>query len=693
MGFHISYTSQMSNENETTLEEFVPSTIKSPSFSKEGGYYTEDFTLHLETKEPDGKIYYTLDSSLPSKDNVSTLEYKDEIPILAVESNFHGTIVRACTVSKDGIWGDVVTHSYFVTKNMLQRYEVPVVSLVTDSDNLYNTETGLFTNYDSRGREWEKPMHVEYITPDGKVQFSMNVGARLHGGASRSFSYKSFRLYARKEYDLINNFEYDFFSDSIIPAVEKNGGKNPITKFKRLLLRNCGNEGDAWDSTYFRDAFIQSLMVDTQLDIQAYTPSIVYLNGEYYGIMNIRERQDERYLSSHYNVGEEDVAIYNFWYDAKGEQQTYMESGEEPNLEFYNNMYQFITTQDMSLDENYRKVSEWLDIENYVDYLCIQIFSNNGDWPGNNLRAWRYIGEPNSEEYGLDGKIRFLLFDTDFGYGLYDHGANENALKRALEVGKTQWPNQDGSTRMFRSLMKNEEFLNYFSNRYLDLINTKFHSDYGVERIESLKAIYQNYVDEIRNKYQKVGYYDNNIETMKKFALTRPYYARMELKNQFQLGSLYTLNLNSDFKSINGVIQVNTLNLNDEIETLKESGWSGQYLSKVPVIIKAIPKDGYEFQGWEGDLQTSQATIIIDESFAHGDINLTPLFVPEGSLAEKEVLGTSTEEDNSVTIEEKVTIDLSEEQQSEKGTWIAIITISLLIVFFFVILAFRNGKK
>jgi hypothetical protein len=116
----------------------------------------------------------------------------------------------------------------------------------------------------------------------GKAWFFAILGARIHGGYSRVFPQKSFRLYADHDYDENKKFKYDLFPNQ---AYDING--EHIDSFSRLILRGGGND---FFGVMFRDEVIQSLVSHLNIPTQAYRPSVVFLNGEYWGIYNIRER-------------------------------------------------------------------------------------------------------------------------------------------------------------------------------------------------------------------------------------------------------------------------------------------------------------------------------------------------------------------------------------------------------------------
>jgi len=515
---------------------FVPSEIPAPEFSVLPGFYESRFDLDLTV--PEGTdVYYTLDGSEPVLGGQNTLSYIEPIPVEScgqVKGNGlpSATVVRAVAVTADGQYSDVQTGSYFVARKMKEWYEVPVISIVTNPEHFYGEETGIYTNYEEKGREWERPAHFEYFLPDGTREISMNVGVRLNGAYSRRFEMKSLRIYARSEYDTQKNFKYDFFSGGLIPATEKNGEQRNIEKFKRLVLRGGGNESDAWEVTFFRDILTQSLMVGTSLDLQAYQPAVVFLNGEFYGILNIRERMDDRYLAAHYNCSETDVAIYGFKYDKDDDGKVIlpqagedvfrveMEEGPEEEAAFFEEAYDFVTLNDMSDPAMYAKALEYFDIENFIDYLCVEMYCGNTDWPHNNCEAWRYTGEP-LEEYGLDGKIRWLLFDTDFGFGLYGHPVEEQVIASMVADQRGEQPYRDVLTCLFRSFLKNEGFKTQFKARFIELLNTNFRATNVLDKVDALTEIYKPLVAEKYLKYGERHPIDYNMTVVRDYAATR----------------------------------------------------------------------------------------------------------------------------------------------------------------------------
>lgn len=584
-----------------TSGDFVPSPLPSPEFSAGAGFYEEEFLLTLTV--PKGcRIYVTTDGSLPSPDNEAAFLYTEPLMLTDLrEANnvSRAWVIRAATFSPEGEGGDVVTKSYFIGKGMTTRYQVPVVSLVTDPDNLYNEEDGIYVHYQESGRMWERPFHFEYFTPEGECPVSINCGGRVHGGASREIEMKSLRLYARAEYDTQKNFKHDFFTGGTLPALDVNG--KTIKKFKHLLLRGGGNEATAWERVYFRDTLTAWCMRNTGLDVQAAQPLVAFLNGNYYGIMNLRERQDERYIEEHYGLDNEQVAIYSFWYDENGDIHIEADADSDElawqSRLYYEEIFRFATTADLTVEENYNKVCEAFDINNYIDYLCVELFCGNTDWPGNNCKAWRYTGEEN-ELYGSDGKIRWLLYDTEFAYGLYGREASDDNIAAALSDSSKEWPNQHGSTLLFRSLLANEDFYDAFISRMLDLLNEEFSSQALTAQADIMADYYTGLIQENRDAGNWFDRYENNLSIVKNYLRKRPAYLYTLLFQHFELGARYTLHV--DFDTAAGSLTVGTIQAAEGANCIRNNGFYGYYYCGYPVKITAVPAEGYRFVGFTG---------------------------------------------------------------------------------------------
>ncbi|TYQ15278.1 UNVERIFIED_CONTAM: Fn3 domain-containing protein [Acetivibrio alkalicellulosi] len=619
------------------------------TFSHSGGFYEEEFPLYINMEDQDVKIYYTLDGSEPTTDSHLyeqhiQIKRRDNDPdfyslIDQTSDTFYpplqpvnkAVIVRARAFNGDIPTSQIITSTYFIGSEEKDPYTLPVISLVSDPYNLFDYNNGIYVkgkyydelydrrqqaweregNFSQRGRDWERDVHIEYFNSDNKLAFSQNAGVRIHGGATRTYNQKSLRLYAREEYGN-EFFEYPFFQG------RKVWQENHVADaFKTVVLRNSGNDSY---STMFRDAMMQSLVEHTSLDIQAYSPVIVFLNGEYWGIYNIRERFDKHYFASYYGIDPNQLVIL----ENDGE----LYEGIAEDEEHYRKMIDYITNNSMEDSIHYQYISSLIDIDNYIDYYVSQIFFDNTDWPGNNNRFWRVRkdGFDPDSPYGHDGRWRWLLFDTDFGFGLYPYhgGYDNNTLIHATKTDGPQWPNPDWSTLTFRSLLKNENFKNQFINRYADHLNTSFKTETVVKRIHEFKSLLEPEIDEHRLRWPSKPSWEENVDTLFQFAINRPQIQRHQIISFFDLegDSEITLNVSDTSK---GYIKINSIDINDGSHGIESPvyPWNGTYFNNVPINITAIPMEGYNFVRWEGSIQETDETISI---LLNRDITLKAVF-------------------------------------------------------------------
>jgi len=452
------------------------------SFSNHSGFYTSPFFLKIHSFSED-TIHYTLNGSLPTINSalildsvqinylnstpnkfseIPTSPEQDLIDYKAWESPNEiidkATIIR-CASFKNGIQtSKVYTKSFFVDNNIMDKYTIPVISLVTDSVNLFSQDSGIYVpgkyfnsnnpqwtgNYFKKGIRWERPVHIEYFENNGHLCFSQNAGIRIHGGKTRQAAQKSLRLYARNEYGS------KYFNYQLMP--QKN-----ITKYKRFLLRTSMG---AWGKSIIKDVLAQNIASNLNIEHQDFRQVIVYINGEYWGIHAIRDRIDERYISYTHNIDKDSIEFLS-----------------NSNMH-YNNLINFIKLNDLSSNNNYEYVKTQIDINNYIDYTISELFFSNYDWPANNLKLWHKIP---------DGKWRWILYDIDAGFG----NENYNMLKHTTKNDSSiTWPNSPKSTFLFRNLLKNASFKNTFLSRYAEILNNEFSKKNMQDKYYSIKKIY-----------------------------------------------------------------------------------------------------------------------------------------------------------------------------------------------------------
>lgn len=663
------------NTTSTGYESF----LDPPTFSHEGGFYTDPFTLTLSSSDPAVTILYTVDGSDPDADNTGgkTYNYKNQYPehpgspvgellegsyetlvystpldiadrstepdrLTGRSSTYHetpwyapaspvfkGTVVRARAVRAGYMPSEVVTNTYFVTPEGEARYTLPVVSVTLQENFLFGYEEGIYNvgkdfddwriqnpggiadgsvpaNYQRGGDEFEYPGHLEIFDPQSGIIIDQRMGLRIHGGWSRSAPNKSLRLYARNEYGK-SHFDHALFPDM------------PFTEYKRILLRNSGTDRLY---TFFRDAAIHALASSLVIDRQAYRPSIAFLNGEYWGLLNMRERYDNHYLSRTYGVDEENVDI--------------LENGvpDEGDADHYNAMISYVTTNPLSEDAHYEQVETMMDIDNFIDYQIIQIFSCNTDWPANNVRLWRLrMGQYQpGAPYGHDGRWRWMLYDTDYGFGLVNPYTYD-MLSFATESNGPSWPNPPWSTLLFRRLLENDSFKTAFIRRFDDMLNSAFLPDQATTVINEMKQAYEPEMAEHIARWKSpanMNTWEGNVNVMLEFVQQRPAYQRQHIRDYFGLEDDIALTVNVSDPQ-HGHVRVNSIDIKNTTAGIGETPYpfSGTYFRGMPMELEAVPAPGYRFAGWAGIAGESARKM---EFVTESDLSLTAHFVPGGSV-------------------------------------------------------------
>lgn len=451
-------------------------------FSNSSGFYTSEFNLEIHSTDPDVDIYYTTNGDIPQNTDhpytgpieLKASENLENNPIINIPTNaessaewyrwkppgedfFKAHIIRARTFLDGEPYSQVETSTYFISEETENPFQLPIISIGIPNNSLFNYETGIYVpgksyeeeplqggfwtggNFHNRGIEWEREAEMFFFEPDFSSGFEQRVGIRIHGSASRSLPQKSLRLYARESYGQ-SRFEYEIF-----PGDE-------LKQFKRLLLRNSGQD---FLNSLLADGLSTKLVEDLSMETQNYRPAVLFINGAYWGLINIRERFDKYYFEGRKGVDEDELDyLEHIWGDQIGVKEG--EGGE------YWAIMDFVQTMDISDDENFQILDQLIDIENFIDYHIAKMFYGVFDWPSNNMDFWR--------DRSVDGKWRYLFFDNDDAFEdvyfqSYDH---------LTDSTDNSWPNPLWSTAIFRNLMQNDGFKNDFFDAVRRHLNTTF---------------------------------------------------------------------------------------------------------------------------------------------------------------------------------------------------------------------------
>ena len=497
-----------------------------PAFSVTPGIYDNAVTVAITAGEGE-TIRYTTDCTTP---NASSEVYSGE---LSISKN---SVIRAAAFRDGYLSGDVATATYLFRSDGVN-HALPVVTLVTDPDNLWNSKTGIYATGDQFDPDaasyadtlksatyyqakfateeqvdtiWEKPAAFSLFDDNGRQVFTQNVGIRIAGSFGRGRAQKGFNVIARKEYGK-GSMEYPFFQN------------RPYTEYKAVVLRAGAQDQNR---SKIRDELASGLLEGTDINIlyQAYRSTVLYLNGEYWGVYFMKEKRNRFFVAQHENTENNvDLAI------GKGfKQRTYGDNSDWVSL------YEYATSHDLSSAEAYAYVSERMDVDSFRDYMIAEIYNGNTDTY--NFQYYRLKG----------GKWKFIFYDFCWGFQSPGHET------LAFRMGKT--PSDVCSAKLFAAMLQNKGWRDSFCRRFGELLNTAFAPERVSALIEELYGYVEPEIKREREKFNKdtfmgvkqpntnLGTYEgfqSEISKLKDFAQKRPEEIKRQLQSNLGLSDSY----------------------------------------------------------------------------------------------------------------------------------------------------------
>ena len=497
-----------------------------PAFSVNPGIYDNAVTVAITAGEGE-TIRYTTDCTTP---NASSEVYSGE---LSISKN---SVIRAAAFRDGYLSGDVATATYLFRSDGVN-HALPVVTLVTDPDNLWNSKTGIYATGDQFDPDaasyadtlksatyyqakfateeqvdtiWEKPAAFSLFDDNGKQVFTQNVGIRIAGSFGRGRAQKGFNVIARKEYGK-GSMEYPFFEN------------RPYTEYKAVVLRAGAQDQNR---SKIRDELASGLLEGTDINIlyQAYRPTVLYLNGEYWGVYFMKEKRNRFFVAQHENTENNvDLAI------GKGfKQRSYGDNSDWVSL------YEYATSHDLSSADAYNYVAERMDVDSFRDYMIAEIYNGNTDTY--NFQYYRLKG----------GKWKFIFYDFCWGF------QNPGHETLAFRMGKT--PSDVCSAKLFAAMLQNKGWRDSFCRRFGELLNTAFAPERVSALIEELYGYVEPEIKREREKFNKdtfmgvkqpntnLGTYEgfqSEISKLKDFAQRRPEELKRQLQSNLGLSDSY----------------------------------------------------------------------------------------------------------------------------------------------------------
>lgn len=457
---------------------------------------------------------------------------------------------------------------------------IPIVSLTIDQDDLLGPN-GIFDNW---WTDWKRPCVIEYFNPDGSKQFESKASVKPDGGAggSRSNPQHSVTVEsANTTFGTGENIHYPLFPE-----------KPYVDDIQAIFIRNGSN---FWNQYHQRDATFMRVMRKSHVNSQAYRPANVFLNGQYFGVYELREKANETYFNENYgnHVDSLDLLSVSYWYGSV------LRTVKGSDSSFFN-MVNFITTADKTNPSYLSQCDKRLDLKNYTDYIAAELWYGNTDWIYNNMKIAR--------TRTTDNKWRFFLQDLEWGLGGWTN-YNDNMFDW-FEFSNQPNPYYE----IHSNLMMDSTYRNHFINRYADLMNTTLHQNTYTPIINQL---YEELLPEMPRHFAfwtgdvagGMNTYTYNKNVIQGQFNNRNTAVRNQMLNYYNLQNTVNLTL-STIPANAGYIKISTI-IPDSLP------WTGVYFHGNPVTITAVANPGFTFNHWENNINLpstllSTASVSVD---------------------------------------------------------------------------------
>ncbi|MBN1894036.1 CotH kinase family protein, partial [bacterium] len=519
-----------------------------PVFSIPGGFYPTAVTVVISNPDAGGTLRYTTDGSIP--DDLSAAY---AAPLQVDET----TVIRARIIKTGSLPGRIATQTYWIEEETV----LPVVSIAMNPGFLWDDAVGIYNDSNPQDRKpWKRPAQVTCFGSNGLPWFSMDASLQLFGNSAIYIAQRSLDV----------QFE-DPISAKIFPSRERD-------KFKSIILRSSS---DDWKLTMFRDAMIQLLIKGyLKLDFQAYRPSVVFINGVYWGIHNFREKEDGEFVRAYH----QDAA--NVMDRVSLDMRDGSVEVDEGSREAYDALMDFFANTDLSTQAAYEEAASLIDMDNFIDWSILEIFTGNASWR-HNTRMWRPAMP--------GGRWQWLPFDFDRGYG--NNFSTDKIDSHTLDDIADNYP-------VLRRLLANTIFRERFIRRFVQAMNSAFEPDRVIHIIDSLQ-------DDIRPEMGRhierwgnvrgpngdhgiasLNEWESRVEFMREFARERRERVLEHLRSRFGLAADYNLSVSVSPPGSGSALVDSSM--------ITTTGFSGRYYKGSRIPLAASPAAGYSFSGWKG---------------------------------------------------------------------------------------------
>ncbi len=556
-----------------------------PEFSHDAGSYVGSLTLSMSSAGANEQIRFTTDGSTPTE---SSALYTG--PIVVDETS----VIRARTFSTDigYLPSFIETRTYLIDEAI----SLPVFSFAGDQDLMT-----LFGGDDSL-----RPLgHFEYFEADGQFIDGNFGDFNKHGNDSWNYPQRGVDFISRDDYGYQRRLEHRFFETS------------DRTRFRRLMVKAAANDNFPFEQggAHIRDSYIQHLsqVAGLDLDERSSTNVLVFVNGQYWGVYDLRERVDDNnftnfYYGQNYRYRESDLYLQFL----KTWGPTVPHFGNQPALNDWASLRQYVQNNNMGDPAHFAYVDEQLNITSLIDYFVINSWVVSRDWLNYNTGWWR--GQDPSAQAQ---QWRYILWDMEAAMG---HFINYTGLPDASHTAPPcQAENLNvgnGHTAILRKLIQeNPEVHRQYVTRYIDLLNTHFSTESAIGLLDSM---IDNIAPEMPRHIERWGgdlaTWQSNVENIREFITNRnSYLISSGLANCYSLSGPFDVQINIT-PADGGEVRLNS-------EWLSAMPFAATLFDGVETRLAASPAMGHTFSHWEidgvaapSDLSAPEVALMINQA-------------------------------------------------------------------------------
>jgi len=551
------------NANNTSPVNYYSAT---PTFSIIAGFYTATQNVSISTTDVTATIHYTIDGTTPT--NASPV-YSGPVSVSST------TVLRAIGVSSDPNTPNsfTATNTYFINS----AHTLPVVSICGDqvTDFINDNAPGSFSsNFDGA---------FELFETDGTLADEGEGYYNKHGNDSWAYGQRGIDFIMKDQYGYNYAVQHKIFTNK------------SRKKFQKLILKPAANDNISFeDGAHIRDAYVHTLsqLGHLRMDERTNRSCILYVDGEYWGVYELREKVDDSdFTKYYYNQPGDQVDFIKTW------GSTWTEYGD---MDHWNELYNYINANDMTVDANYQWVTERLNTGSLIDYAVLNSYIVSSDWLVWNTAWWHgHVPAPEGDKQ----KFRYALWDMD---ATFDHYINYTGVPSTQpdadpcnveSLAGDGGADPEGHMTILNKLMDNPQFEQEYISRYIDLSNGIFSCDQMIHILDSMITDIQPEMQGQVDKWgSSIGQWNTNVQTMRDFINARCAAISTGLIDCYDLNGPYDIVVRVEPVG-SGTVKVNS-------EWVPFYDWSSVQYGGINTLFKASANATYEFDHWSSTNHT-----------------------------------------------------------------------------------------